>query len=73
MDIHAHTCCRREGEPALSVIAEMINKRLRCNPEGFSASHTTEEEGKKKVTAEEKMEKLGGEGATVEVVCVWWS
>lgn len=25
----------------------MINKRLICNPEGFSASHTTAGEGKK--------------------------
>lgn len=47
VDTHTHTCSKREGEPALAVIAEMINKRLRFNPEGFSASHTTEEEKKK--------------------------
>lgn len=47
VDTHAHTRSEREGEPALAVIAEMINKRLRFNPEGFSASHTTEEEGGK--------------------------
>lgn len=41
---HTHTC--NEREPTLAVIAEMINKRLRFNPEGFSASHTTEEEKK---------------------------
>lgn len=41
---YIHAAKEREGEPALAVIAGMINKRLRFNPEGFSASHTTEEE-----------------------------
>lgn len=54
---HSHTHSMREGEPALGVIAEMINKRLRFNPEGFSASHTTEEEGEKKI-------RRGGQEAT---------
>lgn len=45
---HTHTRSEREAEPTLAVIAETINKRLRCNPEGFSASHKIEEEGEKK-------------------------
>lgn len=49
---HTRTWSKREGEPTLAVIAEMINKRLRCNPEGFSASHKTEDEEKK---AEERV------------------
>lgn len=50
---HAHTHSEKEGEPALAVIAEMINKRLRFNPEGFSASHTTEEGEKSRGGSEE--------------------
>lgn len=45
---HTRTRSEREAEPTLAVIADTVNKRLRCNPEGFSASHKTEEEGGKK-------------------------
>lgn len=44
-----HTCAARErrgGTSALAVIAEMINKGVRFNPEGFSASHTTRDKRK---------------------------
>ncbi len=69
MDTHAHTRSKRERESALAVIAEMINKRLRFNPEGFSASHTTEEEekgrgGREKVAALSFQRKQGMIG--------WW-
>lgn len=45
---HTRTRSEREAEPTLAVIDETVKKRLRCNPEGFSASHKTEEEGGKK-------------------------
>lgn len=77
MDTHAHTRSRREGESALAVIAEMINKRLRFNPEGFSASHTQEERRKKggseKATAlsfQRKQGMIGGAGGS-EMECFW--
>lgn len=53
---HTRTRSEREAEPTLAVIAETVKKRLRYNPEGFSASHKTEEEGGKKTQRRRRSE-----------------